>query len=66
MPFSIGNSDNWPDVCAHRIGAPLSRMTAELPRDTEQDSRGLRSTERSMAAELGLQTEMEPRGATLD
>lgn len=66
MPSSTGNSDNWLDVCAHRMGAPLSRMTAELPRDTEQDSRRLRSTERSMVAELGLQAEMEPRGETLD
>lgn len=58
MPFSIGNSDNWLDVCAHMMGKPLSRMTAERPRDAAQARRRPRSTARSMAEDLEVQREM--------
>lgn len=59
MPFSIGNSDNWLDVCAHMMGKPLSIMTAERPRDAAQARRRPRSTARSMAEDLEVQRERD-------
>lgn len=50
-PSWIGSSVTCPAVWAHRMGMPLSKMTAELLRDTAHAKRRQRAVGRSMTVD---------------